>query len=61
MKLTDYKCEVCGSVEEHLFNDTEEQPEVHTEECSSCGGKLVRDANLKNNCQRWKYHDQGGL
>jgi hypothetical protein len=40
---------------EDIFNDTEEQPQVHPEaKCEHCKGPMTRGDNIKSNCQVWK-------
>lgn len=59
-KLVGYKCEKCGQEDEEIFNDTEEKPEALDRPCPKCGGKLVLH-DMKKNCQRYKFHDMGGM
>jgi predicted nucleic acid-binding Zn ribbon protein len=59
-RMVGYQCEKCGHKDEELFNDTEKRPETLKRKCSECGGKL-KQHDIKDNCQRYKFHDRGGL
>jgi len=51
MKMVGYKCMKCGKLHEDLFNDTEEQPEIHPTMKCECGAKLQK-WNFKGNTHR---------
>ena len=62
-RFVDYECEneECDEVVEEIFLNTEKQPEYLKKKCPKCGGRLKRGLNFKNNCQRWKNRDLGGI